>query len=405
MNERHINARLIDVKWIILGLLVIILLVILPNVSALGITPAATTLDFESGLEKTYSFSVINSENKDLDIVIYVQGELANYITLSHNSDKLSAAELSKDYKFTIKLPDSLDPGTKIGEIIVMDVSGGSSGSGTSINARLALIHQVQVNVPYPGKYLEAELKVISGGGFMKFFIPLRNKGSEAINSISAEIEIYQDNNKIETLKTDEIKLREGELKELYTEWKTEQVGSYNAKARIKYDGAEKVIEKQFNVDEIMVNVLGITVKDFKLGGVAKFDILLENNWNTDLKNSYIIMEISQNGNKVGEVKTPTQDILKSSRSVFNGYWDTSGIQEGVYDVKFVTHYEGKETEQFIKIQVTQNSITTFGIGGEAIEKEGISMWIIILIVVVVVLIIGNIAWFVYLRKRFMKRK
>ena len=70
------------------NLIVFVLLIFLVgSVSALGITPARTTVDFEPGLRKTVSFSVVNSEGKDMDLIIYPKGELNASISLKENSE------------------------------------------------------------------------------------------------------------------------------------------------------------------------------------------------------------------------------------------------------------------------------------------------------------------------------
>ena len=167
MTEKMFNKRVehykrkksLSVKSIVFILLMIslLLLIITPKASAIGMSPAATTLDFTTE-EKTYSFSIINSENKEFEIVIYVQGELAKYITLSHTSDRFRTDEESKEYQFSLKLPNNLDPGTRIGEIVVMEVPSSSEKTGTNLNARIALVHQVHVNVPYPVSYTHLTL-------------------------------------------------------------------------------------------------------------------------------------------------------------------------------------------------------------------------------------------------------
>lgn len=43
---------------------------------ALGISPARTTVDFSPGMEKTVQFTVVNSEHKEMELILYTQGEL-----------------------------------------------------------------------------------------------------------------------------------------------------------------------------------------------------------------------------------------------------------------------------------------------------------------------------------------
>ena len=79
-------------------------------VSSLGVTPARTTIDFEPGLQKEVTFEVINSEGKEMNIVLAGDGELAQYISVSSNNAKILATESSKEFSYSINLPSELEP-------------------------------------------------------------------------------------------------------------------------------------------------------------------------------------------------------------------------------------------------------------------------------------------------------
>ena len=70
------------------------------NVSALGVTPARTTVDFEPGLQRSVTFSVINSEKRDVDIVIATQGELKNNILVHGDKFSMTSAEESRQVTY-----------------------------------------------------------------------------------------------------------------------------------------------------------------------------------------------------------------------------------------------------------------------------------------------------------------
>ena len=62
-------------------------------VSSLGVTPARTTIDFEPGLQREITFEVINSEGKEMNIVLAGDGELAEYISVSSNNAMVLSTE------------------------------------------------------------------------------------------------------------------------------------------------------------------------------------------------------------------------------------------------------------------------------------------------------------------------
>jgi len=406
-NVRTVESKLAGFRvnrilLMVLLTILILFILILPNVFAIGISPAATTIDFEAGLEKTYSFSVVNSENKDTSIVLYVQGELSNYIELSHTSDFLSSGDSAKQYSFTLKLPDTMDAGLKEGEIVVMDIPQNAGGGGTNVNAKVALVHQVHVNVPYPGQFIDVRADIIAGGEMTKFIIPIRNKGTEKIQKASADIEIFLSGEKIDSIKTNEIDIRAGEEKELYAEWKPSKIGEYLARINIKYDGSEKTIEKEFEVGETLIKIEDIRAENFQLGEVAKFELTLNNEWSENVRDVYVKMQFFKDGNLIEEAKTPTQDIASGRVEKFNAFFDTSGIEAGTYDVKIILNYNGKSSERETTAEITDNSIVVFGFGGGV---KGERNWMMIGFIILGVLVVGNIAWFIFLRKKFMKKK
>jgi hypothetical protein len=75
-----------------------ILLVFTLNVSAIGITPARTTMDFSSNYQKNVSFSVVNSEKKDMSVVFYVRGDLKDYVKLNTEYAEFKSNEESKSF-------------------------------------------------------------------------------------------------------------------------------------------------------------------------------------------------------------------------------------------------------------------------------------------------------------------
>ena len=62
-------------------LLVMFILLISFNVNALGVTPARKTIDFQAGLEESVDLEILNNEHKDMRVAIFVEGDLAQYVS------------------------------------------------------------------------------------------------------------------------------------------------------------------------------------------------------------------------------------------------------------------------------------------------------------------------------------
>lgn len=107
-RDRIIRGRFNNsiLKAILLSIIFLtIFLLQITNISAIGITPGRTTLNFEPGLSREVQFSIVNTEHKDMSVVFYVQGELNNSITLTQALATFSASEESKSFSYKVNLP------------------------------------------------------------------------------------------------------------------------------------------------------------------------------------------------------------------------------------------------------------------------------------------------------------
>jgi hypothetical protein len=400
------NKIYLALAFLILGIL------IMQNVLAIGITPARTNIDFGPGLHKEVNFSILNSEKKDMSVVFSVKGDLARYITLSKEFADFSSSETSKSFSYTIDLPDSFDvPGKYEAEIVALEVSKEVKESGTFVGATLAVITQLYVYVPYPDEYLETELKVVSSeqGSNVLFLIPITNRGKADVDEVTVFVDIYSPfGEKISTVETNKESLKKLERKELSATWFANvSPGRYTANATIHYNGKQILLSKEFDVGEILLEIKEVVVKDFQLGEIAKFDILIKNKWSHEVNNTYInIIVYNEQGEVIADFKTPNQDFQPLQELSLPAYWDTKGIQEGLYEGKLVLHYgEKKKAEKSIQLDVREYSLEVLGLTGKVVVRgKGRFNLTNILIAVVVLLILSNVVWF-FIIKKIIKRK
>jgi len=222
-------------------ILLIGILFMTSNVLALGVTPGRTTFDFEPGVEKEVAFTVMNSENKDMDLIVLVQGELNQSIALSEVSFKMSASEASKTLKYKVKIPAGLSPGQHMSEVVVIQLPGKSETSEAFIGAAIGVATQISIFVPYPGKYAEAGFNVIGpeSDGKITFVIPVISRGNLDLVRVRGTIDIYGAlNEKIKTLETNEIQVPSGQRKEIAAVWDASGVefiiGKLSGHCRVK---------------------------------------------------------------------------------------------------------------------------------------------------------------------------
>ena len=118
------------------------------NVYAIGIAPSRSTFEFVQGQQQG-KFRVIVDEIPS-KVVFTPEGELAEYIELE--TDVLIAEQKETWINFKVNLPDDLAPGERRGGILALVVPKDTYKENI-VMTTTAIIHQVRVNVPYPGKY------------------------------------------------------------------------------------------------------------------------------------------------------------------------------------------------------------------------------------------------------------
>jgi hypothetical protein len=380
------------------------------QISALGITPGRINLNYEAGKEVSGGFTIVNTENKDIEVVIVAQGEFNQSVKFSEVAFKMGAGEREKRIQYNLKMPSQLSPGPHTGEIVAIQVPGKSSGGDTFVGATVAVALQLQVFVPYPNKYAEASLDIVSDvPGKITFVIPVTNRGKLDLVRVRANIDVYGAlNEKVASFNTNEVGIKSGERKEIAYTWSVNVTsGTYRAVVTVLYDEETLRLERQFAVGKPILDLQQIEVNDFTLGEIAKFEMLVENQWSEEIKGAYAEMEIYNKQKEVmADVKSPTYDFPPLTKKIMVSYWDTAGVKEGIYDSSVFLRYGAHSSQKDFKLDVKKDSITAIGVGYviSAKTKSGSSITTI-LIIGMVVLILINLGWFLVLRKFLHKKK
>jgi hypothetical protein len=402
LNCRSFNQRSYFANLFILFLF---MLALISNVSAIGVTPARTTLDFAPNLEKEVSFSVINSEHKDMSVIIFVKGDLNSSVTLKQTYADFAASEESKQFSYSVKLPEKIElPGRHEAEIVVLQMPKDLKAGAAVVGATVAVVTQLYVNVPYPGKYLESSLAVVEAEGEARFIVPVINRGKLDIVSAKATIDVYSAaNEKIATIDSDEKEVKSAERKELYASYNGLNPGKYRAVATITYDGETTSTEQIFSIGEKKLEIETIEVRGFSLGEIAKFNILVNNKWGEEFKEVYVEMLVYNNeGQTMADVKSASYDVPALSKKEIVSYWDTAGVKVGKYPGKLIIKYGDKQDERNIDVNVDINNIEITGATGLAVfpEKAGANLQTILIIGVIVLVIINGIWFYLYFKKK-----
>jgi len=387
----------------------IILLVLLAGgVDALGITPGRKTIEYAPGFDKEIQISVLNNDHKNMEVVLMVQGELNQSILLSEAKLEFLPSEESKPLKYKLTLPNNLEPGLHTAEILALDVP--KSSGGSYVGATVAIIHQIHVYVPYPGKYADADLNILDAeeNGIATFIVPVINRGKLGIANIYAIVEVYNlDYEKKARIETDFKSIEPGARIELSGKWHIDvNSGDYIAKVSVFYDGESRTFEKQFPVGDKKLTIESILVNNFQLGQIAKLQILVENRWSHNLTGVYANLFVyNHEGQVMADVKSSSEEITALAKKELIAYWDTAGVSEGEYDGKLLVRYGEKSADKNLLLKVSEDRLDITGVGYAINPRGGGGVNITtILLILVIILLIVNLAWFVFF-KRFMGKK
>jgi hypothetical protein len=415
MNQNNpVRKKQLCMKLILLVAVNIIFVIMLSSqVLALGVSPGRVTLNFEPYLHKEIELKVINNEHKDMRVMLGVIGELSDYVTLNTKSIDFSSSETEKTFTYIVNLPEKIaTPGGHEAKIAVAELPPEGLEEGVYIGATIVVTSQLLIKVPYPHKYAEISLNVekVDVNETAIFYVEVDNLGKQDLVNMQATIEILSPTNqKIAILKTDTKTIEAESKSELTATWKANvNPGNYRAIASLAYDeGKIATGEKVFLVGSMQVEIVDISVRDFTLGEIAKFDITIENRWGEEIKNIYAQLQIEDaNKNLIANVKTPSVDLDPLSRSVLNAYWDTAGVQEGTYSGRLLLNYADQVLERKLKTEITLNSIKVeilgVGITAKATAAEVGRQNLMFILVIVLILI--NLAWFIYFKRREKKK-
>jgi len=399
------------------GIAMILLMIFFINTaSAMGIGPALNVVDFTPSVEKELSFRIVNNENKDMKVAVYPQGELAEYIKLEKSIVEIKASESEKIIKYKVAFPEKLEPGTRTADILVLEIPTEETvlvlGNKTVIfneqqsmvKATISLIHQLIVTVPYPDKYVNGKVYISKANvnETVTFTVSLFNLGKQDVRKAKAVIVIKAPTGEeLAVIKTDEISLNSLAESKLVGYWTANAGnGNYYAEVIVDYDGKTFIMAKDFSVGDLRIEIESLEVDNFRLGTIAKFDVLLRSRWNEKIPNVYADLQvIDSSGNKMADFKTNIVNLDQKSIGEVSGLWDTAGVEVGRYDVNVKVNYGGKTAEKLFQTVVSIDKIEVQGsLTGQAISARNTKRDSI-LILIVAILIAINIGWFVYFKK------
>jgi len=350
--------------------LIIFLIIPLINAGSIGISPANFEFFFEPNLERTFEFTVSNADPNG-SIEVYAAGDLSKYVNLS-DTFFVGIGHLT----VSLALPEKIDiPGGHRILIGARESTGkeNDTKSLAGVGGIAAIQAVIDVFVPYPGKYIEADLNIdnINKGENAIFELTINNLGTEDIN-INPVIEVYEKDKKVLAKNIEVGKLKSKEKKTItdFLDSSNLNEGIYNITLIIDY-GKELKIEKELKVGYIS-------------GKINAFSISVENLWNSKMENVYSEVVVTESGKVLTSFKTPSINMNPWEKINLTGFFDASEIKEGKYTANLQIFYEDKINTKLVAIYVFKPKLNKMLIIGISLAAG----FIVIVLIIFVYLII-----------------
>lgn len=385
----------------------VVFLALAQGVLALGIAPASKEIMYEANSEQWVDLKITNNDGNDMTVILYAEGEFADYIEFQDVELEFTGSDNEKKTRYKITLPEDVDKqGILVTKIVARAIGGGDKKGSTQISAEYALISKLKVVVPYEGKYLETKVYAphFAVGKSANFALEAKNFGTEDVLKAKAIFNIYgKGDEPLRTLVSNEVKIPAKDEVMITVPWTPDLgAGRYQVEATLLYDGMNKVENMEFQIGALSIDVLSISVDNFKLGSIAQFDLLVQNNWNEEIPLVYADVHISDfSGKTFVETKTLPTDLAPLSLGELQAFWNTQDAGVGDYQMRITLNYVGQTKSEDFNITVLMDEIRTTSpigqvIGGSAQKEEAgtIVKSVYLLIFLVVILIGFNIFMF-----------
>ena len=336
------------VFFYVLFLLLLVFLISL-TVQALGVSPGRVTLRYVPNY--VYTGSACFSPQNNPHLKLSAGGEFADNIKfLNVENNEFYADQQCVEY--SLKMPSFIDkPGPHRTLIYAQEIPEEVTGN---IFVVVSVEHQIDIIVPYPGKYLEVWLsaKNVNAGDVVPFTASITNKGNETVEEARGSLVVYDNNNNIiDRLQTTLARSIETEqTRTLFANWEsgTYKEGNYHATVTVSYDGgANANATTNFKLGGLDVNLVDYS-KEIILGGIKDFYVIVDSIWSEPVKNVRAVITVynySNNTEPLTNSETLTREIPPWGTETLRGYIDTSSLHLGTYDLKIDLFFENMSKE------------------------------------------------------------
>jgi len=328
-------------RFLFLGVLVFLC----SGVFGASVTPGSYSIDFEPGYSGDFSFEFGFAAGVEADL--YVSGAFAEYVTL--DKDKLVGGGV---VVATLNLPSesNLSGVNKI-RIGALQISDEASGMGVVSDVRGI----IKVNVPYPGSYVEFDLKApnANAGEIVNLSVEMFNRGEEDV-SISSNIQIFREGSLIENVDLGIVDVVAMTSVVVDSPFDSSGLspGDYNVVVSGEYNGLKVTDENPFRLGELFVKIVNYS-REFREDKLERFNIDVESFYNNLIEDLYA--EVKVVGVAEAGFVTPIGELRAWRSGVLEGFLDTSDIETEDFQAEIILHYGNETTSEVVDLKLVLN--------------------------------------------------
>lgn len=328
------------------GIMILTLIfMMISTVTAVGIIPSGRVFEYEQGVEHTIPITVLIAKSTtDTIVELGTEGEFASNIIIADRTINIPAGTSEASTTAVLTIPELIKPGEHQSFIVVKESL--PEDQGQTVGVVTASTSRIRIRVPYPSKFAETALFVTSGLDKVLATLSASNRGSESISNTQGAVDIFdQQGNKISSLNLDSVTIAPQENVKISAAWNNPQPGSYIARSQLNYDNKQSTANIEFDVGSQKIAIESIEFEDITEGSVVPMRINVKNLWNTEVKDVFGEVLIFDNKNLISNITTNTEALAIGQHLSLSGYWETSQIEYGQYDIQATVRYEeGLET-------------------------------------------------------------
>jgi len=369
---------------ILVVLLLMLLIVCAPPATGLGVSPGRKTVDFVPNSSIEIELEVINPDPEAAEVILSADGEIKDMIFLEETELYLQSGNFRTPFKVLFNFPSEMAPGLHSGRIMITPRL--ALGQEGALSAFISPVIILNVRVPYPSKYADVSLYVVSvdEGTPVPVYVQFDNIGSENIMSAGAAIDIFgPKGDRLASLSAGSANIDKGAFMKLQASPSPIlKRGDYTANISAHYDDHNENFTSNFSIGEPLIRVRELKTRNLVYGQINRVLFTVRNEWNKELSAKGFI---DINGH---QSEMPSFSLKADEEKEVTGFLDTTGLPNGEYNLTITLAYASQIKSNKYAVIISDKVVTPPSTSSSTPLIFIGAVLLVLIIVVVVVLFV-----------------